>query len=167
MPNFKIRQRENDFQNGRTIYSANEMKRLDHSDVDEFDRFLNSELEQGQVKNMDESHDFAHVIVKAVSMSQEASERLLFFKDSFDESENNIHETMDLILIDHLNKLSEKRREAIKEARSLSSRNEFVSKTKFDELEDLFLNSDQLGEVCVVFPSSSISNDHDELTGFY
>ena len=87
------------------------------------------------------------------------------FKDSFDESENNIHETMDRILIDHINKLSEKRREAIKEARSLSSRNEFVSKTKFDELEDLFLNSDPLDEGRLVFSSSYISDDHDRLTG--
>lgn len=165
MPNFKIRQRENDFQNNRTAYPASETNKLDNSYDDEFDRFLNSERDQTELP--EEYCEFVASIVNAMTVSSQARRNLLFFKDSFEESENNIHETMDLILIDHLTKLLERRKESIKKARSLSSRDKFTAKTKFDELEDLFLNSDPLGEVRVVFPSSSISDDHDELTGFY
>ena len=91
---------------------------------------------------MNGSYDFAQDIVKAVAMSQEARRYLLFFKDSFDESEENIHETMVLILINHINKLLEKRREAIKEARGLSLSDGFM----VDEFEDSSLNSDPFDE---------------------
>lgn len=161
MPSFKIRQRENDFQNSRIAYPTNETNKLDNSYGDEFDRFLNSERDQ--TETMNGSYDFAQDIVKAVAMSQEARRYLLFFKDSFDESEENIHETMVLILINHINKLLEKRREAIKEARGLSLSDGFM----VDEFEDSFLNSDPFDEGRLVFSSLSISDDCDRLTGFY
>lgn len=167
MQNFKIRERKSDSRHNRLFYPMDEMKILDEKNTneDEFDRFLNSNHPQTELP--DEYCEFVASIVEAMTVSSEARRNLLFFKDSFEESEDSIHETMDLILIDHLTKLLEKRKESIKEARGLSSRDKFTAKTKFDELEDLFLNSDTLDEVRVVFPSSSISDDHDRLTGFH
>lgn len=161
MPHFKIRQRESDFQNNRTAYPTSETNKLDNSYDDEFDRFLNSERDQEETMN--ESYDFAQDIVKAVAMLLEAKKHILFFKDSFEESEENIHETMDLILIDHINKLSEKRKEAIKEARGILLSDEFM----VDEFEDSSLNSNPLGEERPVFPWASEIDDHDRLTGFH